>query len=932
MEVGWTCSTAACETSQCVSTCGDGVRVDGEECDDGNVHELDGCSAQCTVECGFTCASGEDGNTKDTCTATCGDGVRSYFVEDCDDGNVVDGDGCSSTCQIEEGWTCAGDWCDTVSCTPICGDGKRVGVEECDDGNGWSFDGCSGCTVECGWDCSMGDCEGVCGDGMRKGSEECDDGNEVSGDGCSRYCQIEADYVCEGALDYTECGGTGDVCEPDCGLGTRPQGSTKECDDGNLASGDGCSSACRIECGWSCAGGSDGSADACISECGDQEVGGDEECDDGNLADGDGCSKYCRVEPGYSCVHLSVPPYPCGAYADSCMPVCGDGVTVGSEVGKEGYCDDGNYVSGDGCSGSCEVECGYTCSGGDERSKDLCETTCGDGLRAGEEECDDGNDAAGDGCFRCLVEPGWSCSDSVCASSICTAVCALGNPGFGLCQPCRFNAFTEHCETCNMLTMCSGHGRCMGRGGCECFPDWVGQDCSYPKCLDSSLLVVDMLSLKQIETNVVVEWEHSFLQSPAYAIEMQVMGSNHLFPSSTFTCNQDVGRCTSTLNISIREFFAHDLPSDCPLDASLTVGTIKCHGRECMVKTSLAAAEYSEQQNSLSWCPEGFAPSNGSCVPCDIDLYRVECAKQCTVIDTCSGHGRCRGRSGHCNCYPGWQGPSCNETVAADMMSWCQKPFREENGSCVPCEVDMYTGECAKACTVIHTCHGHGRCQGRTGSCKCYPGWHGPDCNARCRSITLPVSVGLQNLCSEKGLSSDTSIQIIGPPSAPLILDQILQTSEKWSVHWTRPSIFWTEAHAQPVGYLVQIWCGGESMELIYNDSASVQSPVFVSNFSADWGYAGSLRALTLVPEDVEAVVVTQPALICQQGQKINVSVTARNRAFKSPTAVITQKLAAPPSEVGGLRFVEYTGGVTLFWEQVRVSLIIMYCMQVLLC
>ena len=196
----------------------------------------------------------------------------------------------------------------------------------------------------------------------------------------------------------------------------------------------------------------------------------------------------------------------------------------------------------------------------------------------------------------------------------------------------------------------------------------------------------------------------------------------------------------------------------------------------------------------------------------------------------------------------------------------------------------------------------------------------------------LTVSVVYQLFDGTLGPVSSKQIPIIGPPSAPLILDQILQTSEKWSVHWTRPSIFWTEAHAQPVGYLVQIWCGGESMELIYNDSASVQSPVFVSNFSADWGYAGSLRALTLVPEDVEAVVVTQPALICQQGQKINVSVTARNRAFKSPTAVITQKLAAPPSEVGGLRFVEYTGGVTLFWEQVRVSLIIMYCMQVLLC
>jgi cysteine-rich repeat protein len=32
------------------------------------------------------------------CVATCGDGIT-VWQEECDDGNVVDGDGCSSTCR-----------------------------------------------------------------------------------------------------------------------------------------------------------------------------------------------------------------------------------------------------------------------------------------------------------------------------------------------------------------------------------------------------------------------------------------------------------------------------------------------------------------------------------------------------------------------------------------------------------------------------------------------------------------------------------------------------------------------------------------------------------------------------------------------------------------------------------------------------------------
>jgi cysteine-rich repeat protein len=37
-------------SSQALSTCGDGVRDDGEQCDDGNTRSLDGCSATCKFE------------------------------------------------------------------------------------------------------------------------------------------------------------------------------------------------------------------------------------------------------------------------------------------------------------------------------------------------------------------------------------------------------------------------------------------------------------------------------------------------------------------------------------------------------------------------------------------------------------------------------------------------------------------------------------------------------------------------------------------------------------------------------------------------------------------------------------------------------------------------------------------------------------------
>lgn len=91
-------------------------------------------------------------------------------------------------------------------------------------------------------------------------------------------------------------------------------------------------------------------AGGCVApRCGDGKVGSNEACDDGNNASGDGCSATCSVEPFFTCNNAS---------PSKCVPVCGNGRFDGNEA-----CDDGNSRSGDGCSASCIIESGFTCTG-----------------------------------------------------------------------------------------------------------------------------------------------------------------------------------------------------------------------------------------------------------------------------------------------------------------------------------------------------------------------------------------------------------------------------------------------------------------------------------------------------------------------------------------------------------------------------------------
>lgn len=169
----------------------------------------DGGAGECAdAEDGVACGEAEDGTIciGGACTTTvCGDGFASRDAgEQCDDGNDDDDDGCTSDCLL----TCSGD--------DECDDGLLCnGEETCNTDRGFCSFGVNasdGTTCPDG-ECIFGACEDIeCGNGIVNTDEDCDDGNAVNGDGCENDCS----FTCEDDLDCDDddvC--TVDVCDPE---------------------------------------------------------------------------------------------------------------------------------------------------------------------------------------------------------------------------------------------------------------------------------------------------------------------------------------------------------------------------------------------------------------------------------------------------------------------------------------------------------------------------------------------------------------------------------------------------------------------------------------------------------------------------------------------------------------------------------------------
>ena len=319
---------------------------------------------------------------------------------------------------------------------------------------------------------------GTCGDGIGNPGETCDDGNNASGDGCSADC----------------------LSNESCGNGYRDQ--EEACDDGNNFGGDGCSADCLLE------------------SCGNGQLDAGEVCDDGNNISADGCRGDClsREECGNSLKDTHVgEECDTGSVSATCdldctLPACGDGeintlapndATVDPDDTEA--CDPGDGGTDTGVSvntATCDLDCTVPTCGdnvanfealndatADPNDKEQCDSgglnvaacdldctlpLCGDGIAnlAANEQCDTrGNTAT---CDSNCTTP--ACGDGL-VNEAAGEQCEDGNvvSGDGCGGNCQF-------ETCGNGTL-DGLEQCdsgVQTGTCD-------ENCTLPECGDGIL-------------------------------------------------------------------------------------------------------------------------------------------------------------------------------------------------------------------------------------------------------------------------------------------------------------------------------------------------------------------------------------------------------------------------------------------------------------
>ena len=400
---GLICLGAGCVTSACGDGFADPAR--GEDCDDGNTTDGDGCDNDCT----FTCSADADCADADVC-----DGLETCSAPGTSASACAEGSAPPAGTSCGSGLLCSGGACVAAR----CGDTFVTGTEQCDDGNTTDGDGCEN---DCTWTCTA--------------AADCSDGNLCNGtETCTMPSTLGSRCVAGSPpTDGTSCGG-GRICRmgtcATAGCGDGIVSSPEQCDDGNMTSGDGCDN----DCTWTCTAAAD--------------------CSDGNACNG---AETC-TSPGTlgSRCNAGAPPAPgtsCGTglicVGTSCIAArCGDSIVTGTE-----QCDDGNTTNGDGCDNDCTFTCsgpadcsdGLACNGAETCSMpgttasrcnmgaappagtscgtgQICvggscvAARCGDMIVTGAEQCDDGNTVNGDGCDN---DCGWTCTGA--------ADCADGN-------------------------------------------------------------------------------------------------------------------------------------------------------------------------------------------------------------------------------------------------------------------------------------------------------------------------------------------------------------------------------------------------------------------------------------------------------------------------------------------------------------------------
>lgn len=324
--------------------------------------------------------------------AGCGNGTR-VAPEGCDDGNVGDGDGCSSSCQIEVGFPgCAlvtdcvpAARCEAGTCVARC-----LSDASCNDSNACTVDTCS-LTGSCVNTPVLAGSAGACAGGL--------------------VCSGAPTNLCVQCLTNTQCSGATPLCNTltnqcvGCLVGT-------DCDDSNGCTSDSCALNACVNTpnmvGSACTGGVCNATSMCVG-CLDDSVG---------TAVDSGCSAPTPMcAPGGVCVGC-IAASDCADTNPCTVEACTLGMCEidGVEAGMMGMCAASTVCSGPAGStpNSC-VQCATNaqCSG----ATAFCDTatnTCGP-------------------CTADFGGVGAACSEA-------TPFCALTGATMGICGRCTSNA------------------------------------------------------------------------------------------------------------------------------------------------------------------------------------------------------------------------------------------------------------------------------------------------------------------------------------------------------------------------------------------------------------------------------------------------------------------------------------------------------------